>query len=136
MITPCSIKDIYKLEPIATESFGEESTMWLRYRIQSQFHKLFLSPDSYIISYHRIGTYKYAIHLIGSAIGNKVMKEFVIGCNNWMFDNTKCSCILSFVDESNRKLQIAERYAGFKKVGVIPNAGGDSNEILYICNKG
>lgn len=132
MIEPCNIRDIAKVEEVATKHFGSDATMWVRQNIYHPVNKLFYFDETLVLYMECIGTYKYSIHTIGSTRKVKDYKDFTIRVGSWMFDNTLCTCLIAFAAESNLRMQRFIGITGGKRVGIIPDAGGLENEIMYV----
>lgn len=135
MIKPCDIRDFLSIELISSKHFGTDTSLWVRERLYSQVHRLFLFNEEVVVSYELIGKHKYAIHILGETNKTKGFKDFVINSGSWMMKHTNCTCILAFAGENNKRLQRFIGLTGGKRVGYIPNADGELGEILYMYSK-
>ena len=132
MIKPCTLRDLSTLQEIFQRYYNSNQILWVRERIYSEVHKLFLFKEELVVSYEMIGEYKYCVHLVGHTKDIKGLRDFIIQTGSWMMDNTRCRCILAFASEENKRLQMFIGLTGGKRLCTIPNAGGDTSEVLYI----
>lgn len=132
---PCTLKDLRILNEIFQSYYGQDTILWVRERLYSSVHKIFLFGEEVAISYEKMGTYKYAIHLVGYTNRVVELKDFVIQTGAWMMDNTQCTCIIAFADVNNKRLQRFIGTTGGERVCTIRNANGDYDEIMYVYSK-
>lgn len=62
--------------------------------------------------------------------------EYAKAAAKWMFDNTPCRTILSFVPKGNYPALALDRAVGFKKVGIVPKCnpkGGILGDMTLMC---
>ena len=130
---PCTLLDLGKVSEIATAHFGMDTTLWVRQKLYSPIDKLFYFDENLVLSVEGIGDHKFSIHILGRTNKIKEYKKFVIDVGTWMFDNTKCTCLIAFASANNVRLQRLIGSSGGKRVGVVPDAGGEGvDEIMYV----
>ena len=85
-----------------------------------------------LVVYLPLDNYKYNTHIysLKSARGRK-LKEFLIDSGLKMFNETRCTTILSFVDDVNTRLQLFLGAIGASRVGRIKNSSSYGDTILY-----
>ena len=132
---PCTLKDLGVLNEIFQNYYGQDTVLWVRERLYSTVHKIFLFGEEVAISYEMIGTAKYAVHLIGHTKQISLLKDFIIQTGSWMMDNTPCTCIIAFAPVDNTRLQMFIGLTGGKRMCTVRNANGDNDEIMYVYSK-
>jgi len=131
-MVPCTIKDLVEVSEVASKFFGTDSTLWARQKLYSPIDRVFYFDEDLVLLIEAIGNYKYSIHTIGSTRKVKEYKNFTIDAGKWMFENTQCTCLIAFAAASNVRMQRFIGLTGGKRVGVIPDAGGHEDEIMYV----
>ena len=131
-MNPCTILDLAKVADVATKHFGKDATLWARTKLYSPIDKLFYFNENLVLLIEAIGQYKYSIHTIGRTNKVKEYRDFTINAGSWMFDNTTCTCLIAFAAASSLRMQRFIGLTGGKRVGVIPDAGGIEDEIMYV----
>lgn len=129
---PCTLRDLEEVSEIASRHFNEDYTLWVRTRLLLPEYYFFIFDENLVLFIEPIGTYKYSIHTIGKTTRVKDYKNFTIDVGSWMFDNTRCTCLIAFAAASNKRMQRFIGLTGGKRVGVLPDAGGSEDEIMYI----
>lgn len=132
MIRPCDIRDLYDVAEVASKHFGTEATLWTRKILYDPLDKLFQFSEDLVLYLEAIGEYKYSIHTIGKTKDVKGYRDFTIDAGSWMFDNTSCTCLIAFAAVSNKRMQMFIGLTGGQRVGIIPDAGGKEDEIMYV----
>lgn len=134
-MNPCTLKDLRILNEIFQSYYRQDTILWIRERLYSPVHKIFLFGEEVAISYEMIGVTKYAVHLIGSTKRLSELRDFIIQTGSWMMDNTSCTCIIAFASVSDKRLQRFIGLTGGKRMCTIRNANGDYDEIMYVYSK-
>jgi hypothetical protein len=129
---PCTIRDLNEVSDVASRHFGEDYTLWVRQRLLAPDHHLFYFDKDLVVYVEPIGTYKYSIHLLGETSRVKELRDFTISLGSWVFANTKCTSLVTFVSVNNKRLQRFIGLTGGQRVGIIPDAGGLEDEIIYV----
>ena len=129
---PCTIRDLNEVAEVASRHFGSDYTLWARTKLLGPEHYFFIFSEGLVLFIEPIGTYKYSIHTLGCTSEVKKYKDFTIDAGSWMFDNTRCTCLIAFAGVSNKRMQRFIGLTGGKRVGIIPDAGGIEDEIMYV----
>ena len=79
---------------------------------------------------------KYNIHLYTLKEGRGTqLKGFLAECASYLYNNTACTTLLTFVKEDDLHLRMFMRVLGSKRIGAIEDAGMEGTEILYSTSK-
>jgi hypothetical protein len=132
MIKPYTYKDVIEVADIGTKHFGHDAINWSRQMLFNPMVKLFGFSEDLLVLVEPIGEYKFSIHTIGSTRDVKGYRDFTIDVGSWMFDNTSCTCLVAFASASNKRMQRFIGLTGGKRVGILEDAGGKEDEIMYI----
>ena len=132
---PCTIRDLEDLSEIATKCIGDKGTLWVREQLYHPLNKLFLFSDTLFVQVEATGIYKYSIHTIGNTKDIRGYRDFTIKMGSWMMENTPCTCLIAFAASSNKRMQRFIGLTGGERVGVIPDAGGHEDEVMYVFPK-
>ncbi len=135
MISPVTISNMSTAIEIAEQSYGDDGVLWVREKVYHPGHKLFVFSDTLMVYFEQIGNYKWSIHTIGSTTDVKGYRDFTIQTGSWMMENTPCTCLIAFAAASNKRMQRFIGLTGGQRVGVIPDAGGTEDEIMYVYPK-
>lgn len=134
-IKPCTIRDLPVLMELCEEYFQRDCTEWLRGKLYSKEHHLFLFKEELIVSFELISPYKYCIHIIGTSKGTKELRDYFLQIGSWVFDNTEATCLLVFASNSNKRLQRFVAITGGKRIGIVKEGDKDIDEVLYSYSK-
>jgi hypothetical protein len=135
MIEPCTILDLSLLSDAVSKTFGVESILYVRMELIYKVNKWFYK-DGLAVQLQLLGDHKYALHIFGSPLRTlRETRDFIVSVGSYMMDHTTCTCILVFCKEEDMALRFLIAATGATAHGILQNANGDNNEILYVYSK-
>ena len=133
-IKPCTVLDVAELAEAV-----EKTTLIDAIPYVSQDIKLnkWFYRRGVALQFQILGDHKCAIHLFGTPQDSlRELRDWVIGCGSWMFDNTEISCLLVFCRENDLHLRFLIRATGAERCCRLIDADGyDGDELLFVYSK-